>query len=202
MNIQRGLVCAAAVVLLGSAAMTYAQEGATEGPGYKIDSVSYEVTGRTKEWALSGVMELDLKRVFPDRQALDAYVADRAQLLRNQRVLDKATIEVQELAAVEGLPIPIHLTVITIDTNSVLALPKPQYDSNDGLLLSVRARDYNFLGTMQPLKLDLNYTKTCRATKIGGWSFSSFSPSAQGAWNTDGAWTKASPIPRTEYSPP
>jgi len=140
-----------------------AQEGASAGaapqvPGYKIDSVSYDIVGRTKWWALDDVLDVDKGRVFADRQALDAYVADRTQILVNQRVLDSGTIEVEELPAVSGVPEPVKLVVHTKDTYSIIAMPKPQYDSNDGLLLSVRARDYNFLGTMQPLKLDLNYT--------------------------------------------
>jgi hypothetical protein len=131
---------------------------AASGEEYRIDSVSYEIDGRTQERALANVLEIDFARVFPDRAALDAYVADRTQILHNQRVLEDGSIEVQELAAEEGKPLPVRLTVKTKDSHSIIALPKPQYDSNNGLLLSLRARDYNFLGSMQRLAVDLNYT--------------------------------------------
>jgi hypothetical protein len=146
-------LCAVFIASFVSAAGAFAQEG-----GYAIDSVSYEIRGRTKDWALAKVLDIDIGRPFADRAALDAFVADRVQLLENQRVIEEAQIEVQELPAPEGGAVPVRLVVRTKDTYSIIALPKPQYDSNDGLLLSVKARDYNFLGTMQPLKLDLNYT--------------------------------------------
>jgi hypothetical protein len=39
----------------------------------------------------------------------------------------------------------------------MIALPRPQYDSNNGLDITIKARDYNFLGTMSPLRIDLGY---------------------------------------------
>jgi hypothetical protein len=135
---------------------------------YQISSVSFQITGKTRERALEAVLAIDTARVFEDKASLDAYIASETQLLLNQRVLEDAAIEVQELPSAEGEPIAVHLVVRTKDTRSIIALPKPQYDPNNGLLLSIRGRDYNFLGSMLPLKLDLNY-KTNSALKHPSW---------------------------------
>jgi dTDP-glucose 4,6-dehydratase len=157
-NTNQRIGIAAVLIVLGSWAALFGETAAGAGSGYRIDSVTYEITGRTRDWALAEVLDIEEGRAFPDRQALDAFVASETQLLLNQRVLEDATIEVQELESSGGEGVSVRLVVRTKDTHSIIALPKPQYDSNDGFLISVRARDYNFFGTMQALKLDLNYT--------------------------------------------
>jgi len=42
------------------------------------------------------------------------------------------------------------------DTWNIIALPRPYY-KNDVFDLTIKARDYNFLGTMHPLRLDIGY---------------------------------------------
>jgi hypothetical protein len=61
------------------------------------------------------------------------------------------------IEAREDGPDAVIVRVEAIDTWNLIALPYPQYDSNDGLLLGIRARDYNLFGTMEELKLNLDY---------------------------------------------
>ncbi|WP_304224474.1 hypothetical protein, partial [Gracilinema caldarium] len=53
--------------------------------------------------------------------------------------------------------IPVYLAVRTTDTWNIIALPYFKYDSSKGLEISAKARDYNFFGTMQPLRVDVGY---------------------------------------------
>ena len=58
----------------------------------------------------------------------------------------------------------VTLDVYTRDTWNLIALPYFKYDSNSGLLLALRGRDYNFFGTMQTLTLNLDYFPNSGAT--------------------------------------
>ncbi|MDR0760288.1 MAG: hypothetical protein LBF74_09300 [Treponema sp.] len=91
------------------------------------------------------------------RDNLDTYRQDKTQLLMNHRVLDYAYIDlVFEEPDAEG-SVPVILQVTTVDTATLIALPQPRFDDNDGFRLVLKARDYNFLGTMTPLRFDFGY---------------------------------------------
>ena len=140
-------------------APAFAQDAPVDAAGYVIRSVSWEIKGRTKEYFLVQAAEIGPGQLFADRSALDAYVANKRQVLVNERVLESVEIEVSlgEPGA-PGDPIPVDLVVRTVDTWNIIALPYFRYDSNSGLLLSLRGRDYDFLGTMQTLAINGNYT--------------------------------------------
>ncbi|MCL2442167.1 MAG: hypothetical protein FWD13_01725 [Treponema sp.] len=55
------------------------------------------------------------------------------------------------------------------DTWNIVAIPRPQYSSSTGFDITIKGRDYNFLGTMNPLKLDIGYSRD-----IEGRNFFSF----------------------------
>lgn len=134
---------------------------------YYLRSVDYEVRGRSLPYFLGLAAELEEGREFKDRAALDAYLARARQLLLNERVLEAAEIEPRVGPAEADGRVPVDLTVRVKDTWNIIALPYFKYDSNDGLLLSVRGRDYNFLGTMEALRLDLNYEYEDERSSIG-----------------------------------
>ena len=85
------------------------------------------------------------------------------------------------------------LDVYTRDTWNLIALPYFKYDSNSGLLLALRGRDYNFFGTMQTLTLNLDYTFTEDKTNEWG-AMTSFSLPFQmlhhdWTWDVSGGFT-------------
>lgn len=123
---------------------------------YRIESVEYLIDGRTRENALADRLEIEIGREFLDLASLEAYVADRRQVLVNQRVLDDAELYYSIGETVDGV-LPVRLTVRARDTWNLIILPYPKYSTNDGLLLSMRLRNYNFLGTMETLYVDLDY---------------------------------------------
>jgi hypothetical protein len=49
------------------------------------------------------------------------------------------------------------LVLTAVDSWAIIVLPKPKYDSNVGLQVSLSGRDYNFLGSMEPLRVNLDY---------------------------------------------
>jgi hypothetical protein len=129
----------------------------SDGP-YYIRSITYTITGITQPFALRNAAELKEGELLANKAALDQYINTKTQLLLNNRVLETAEIQYTLGKAETDGRIPVDITVKTTDTWNIIALPYFKYDSSKGLEISAKARDYNFLGTMQPLKIDLGYT--------------------------------------------
>jgi hypothetical protein len=154
----------AMAISIAAAALAGAQEAVQQaaqaaGPvAYRIQSLSFDITGRTQERPLRERLEIRIGADFPDLAALESYLDLKRQILVNQRVLQESAIEYEVGEAAGGVA-PVAVSVRTVDTWNIVALPYPKYDSNRGLLLGARARDYDFLGSMEPLYLNLDYQK-------------------------------------------
>jgi len=132
---------------------------------YVIRSMTFEIEGRTRQYFIEKLVERKVGDEFPDREALDAFLKDSRQILLNERVLELAEVlpafgepVLQESGGEEKVYlVPVDILVRTKDTWNLIGLPYFRYDSNNGLLLALRGRDYNFFGTMQPLILNVNW---------------------------------------------
>jgi hypothetical protein len=131
---------------------------AQEAP-FVIKSVEFSVEGRSRAFVLRQKIEAEgpvIGRSFDDLDSLDAYIEDRRQALSNNRVL--ASVEASR--SIEPGPAggsDVRISFAVVDTWNIAVLPKPEYDSNKGLTLYLKAKDYNFAGSMQPLSLNLSY---------------------------------------------
>ncbi|MDR0374700.1 MAG: hypothetical protein LBH85_03145, partial [Treponema sp.] len=144
----------------------YAQEeeGATQ-PGadeeqtvFYISGVVYQITGRTRAWAASHIAEINEGERIAGKTKLDTYIRNKEQILLNTRVVESARIAYTMGEPEESGEIPVHLVVEIVDTMNIIALPEPKYSTSGGLDLELKIRDYNFLGTMSPLRLNIGYT--------------------------------------------
>jgi hypothetical protein len=150
-------------------AMVQAQESAeipaeTSGAGdsptvYVIRSIDFDVDGRSRPFALIYNGEFKEGERIRGKDNLEQYIARKQQLLINQRVLDEASVEYTLGEPEADGAVPVNLLVHVKDTWNVIALPYPKYDSNDGFSFIIKARDYNFLGTMSALRVDLGYRR-------------------------------------------
>lgn len=135
---------------------------------YRITRIHYDIDGRTRRWALEDLLDIEEGMDFGTQDELDAYLASQQQILLNQRILQDATIGYAPIVPhpeTESLPVgrtvrDVVVYVQTKDTWNFVILPYFKYDSNTGLLLSIRTRDYNFFGTTQVLSIDLDYERT------------------------------------------
>jgi hypothetical protein len=127
-------------------------------PLYRIAGVEYRIAGVTQERILEIYMEIPSGKLFYSEEELFAFIADKTIHLNNQRTFDSGTVTVAEIVKQEEGPDEVFLLVEAKDTWNILVLPYFKYDSNDGLLLSLRGRDYNFLGSMETLSFNLDYT--------------------------------------------
>ena len=153
----RYTIRAAFFFILLSAASIFAEENPQT--VYVIREIDYDITGRSHPYYLNMYGDFTEGERIQGEENLENYLARKIQLLNNQRVLD------DEFTAIDyflGGPepdgaLPVKLLVHVTDTNNLIILPYPKYDSNDGFSLTLKARDYNFLGTMSPLRIDLGW---------------------------------------------
>jgi outer membrane protein assembly factor BamA len=126
---------------------------------YVIRGIDFNITGRTLPYYLLLNGEFKEGERIQGNENFEKYLARRIQLLNNQRVLDDTATQIEYFLGEpeEDGAIPVRLLVHVRDTMNFIILPYPKYDSNDGFSLTLKARDYNFLGTMSPLRIDLGY---------------------------------------------
>jgi len=124
---------------------------------YVIRSIEYHITGKTKETALERVGEFKKGERFTGKEALEAYRAEKLQVLYNIRALDgnKNSVQYTLGEAEEDGSVPVYLEITVTDSLNLLVLPEPKYDSNSGFTVSLKTREYNLFGSLSPLKFDL-----------------------------------------------
>ncbi len=170
--------CAATLVLLFAlpliAASQESEDGRAESPSaYVIRSVDFEVVGKTIPFVMRQKIEADgvlIGRSFPDLASLEALIEEKRTVLANQRVL--ASVEASySLGNAEDGTIPVSIVFAVTDTWNIMAFPIPDYSSDDGFKLYIKGKDYNFLGSMESLTLNLSYVYD----EVGDQSFALYS---------------------------
>jgi hypothetical protein len=133
--------------------------GVPDKPVFVISTINYHIKGWTKPFAIAYNVELQEGVEFQGLEELEAYVTRKTQVLRNQRVFEENSCFIAYSPGSPGTDgkTPVVLDVYTEDSWNIIVLPEPKYDSNSGFSLTLKARDYNFAGTMSPLRLDLGY---------------------------------------------
>ena len=123
---------------------------------YKIRDIRYEIDGRTREYPLEKNLDIDRDRVFSSREEIEAFARDIEVKLLNQRVLKSGEVTVIYGDEEEDV-VPADLLVKAADTFNYVLVPYPRFDSNDGLNLKLKFKDYNFFGSMEDMTADLVY---------------------------------------------
>jgi hypothetical protein len=151
-NISAFFVC---VFLLAAPRFAAAQEEPEA--VYVIRTMDFEVNGRSRPSALIYYGEFREGEELRGSRALEKYIRDKTQILLNQRVLEEARVEYALGEPEADGKIPVRLLITVKDTWNIIAVPYPKYDTNTGFDLTIKARDYNFFGSMNPLRIDLGY---------------------------------------------
>jgi hypothetical protein len=137
----------------------FAQDAPDDDTLFVIADIEYNITGRSQPFALLYHAELKIGEKIQGQAALDEFIAEKTQMLINQRVLKDNVLITYAVGEQSGDgSYPVTLTIKVEDSRNIVVLPKPVYTSSSGLDLTVNFRDYNFLGTMSPLRLDLGYS--------------------------------------------
>lgn len=126
---------------------------------YRISDIHYNIKGWTRQYPLSRAVPIDKKKVFPSEAALSEYIALLKKDLHNIRTIESVEISTEYGAADNGI-IPVMLTVRIKDSWNFIAVPYPSFDSNSGFKFKIKMQDFNFFGSLQPIKADLIYQST------------------------------------------
>lgn len=138
-------------------------EVAATGTRYEITEVTYTIEGRTREFALRKALDLKPGLRFDSLSELVEFLDDQRQLLRNERPIAESSIAFTLVGMVPrsdeepGDVLAVRVDVATVDSWNIIAVPFLRYTSDDGLSLSIRARDYNFLGTLERVAGDIDW---------------------------------------------
>jgi hypothetical protein len=125
---------------------------------YYIRTIDFNVIGHTRHFALFYVGEFKRGERITGKTNLEKYVAEKTRILYNQRVLEEVHVG-YTVGEENAGGVPVDILVSVKDTWNFIAIPWFEYDSNSGMEITVKARHYNFLGTMSPLRIDLGYKK-------------------------------------------
>jgi len=129
---------------------------------YVIAAYEFDVVkGRSRPSALIYKLvdndEFREGEVITGKANLEKYISVVTQIYINQRVLkDNVEVTYSEGQQQEDGTIPVTIMIKVEDSWNIIALPRPFY-KNGALDLTIKARDYNFFGTMRPLRVDLGY---------------------------------------------
>ena len=129
---------------------------------YKIAKGIYNTKGNFKLTTTKGsIIErnypLDKKSIFTDEE-LENYLNNYNQQLKNTRFFEEIDVS-WEKAGQENDVTLINVLVSVVDSNHFLAVPYANFKDDSSatkITPKIKAKDTNFLGTMNPLTTDLN----------------------------------------------
>lgn len=127
---------------------------------YQITAVNYNIKGLTRKYPLSQAVPIDTTVIFDSEEALHRYLDNLERQFKNIRSIQSVRIEADYGVINSKAVIPVVLTVAITDTWNFIVVPYPSFDSNSGFQLKLKMQDFNFLGTLQPLKADIIYRST------------------------------------------
>ncbi len=123
---------------------------------YIIASSQYISKGITKTFVLERSVPVRKDIVFESRRELETYLDNLKQSLENTRLLENIDIQYTCSEPDSDGIVPVAVTITVSDSQHILGLPKPSYDSNSGVELKLKLKDTNFLGFMNTLNFDFN----------------------------------------------
>jgi len=127
---------------------------------YVIRNIVYNINGVSREDVLEHYLDIKSGDSFSDESKLIAFLDDKRQMIKNQRSLAEGKITTKYMKDPNNSDrFFVDLEIYVKDTWNYILLPYARYDSNTGFLLSLRGRNYNFLGSMETLSLNLDYVK-------------------------------------------
>lgn len=116
-----------------------------------IRNVEYQIDGNIRENVLNDYLQIKKGTVIVGQSNLEDYISKKEQLIINQRTIDSGEITVNYV--IDGKSVYVDLTINIKVTWNLALLPYPRYNSNKGITVGLRGKDYNFLGGMETLSL-------------------------------------------------
>jgi hypothetical protein len=145
------------------------------GDRWTITTVDIVTEGSTRESVLRRMLDIQVGREFESLEDLQIYLDGKREYLEGIRLFQSASLDYKVVETDENV-FSVSVFVYTKDTWNIIALPYPRYDSNSGLRLSIKFRNYNAFGSMEPLNIDLDYELSTAGESTLGTSLAFTAP--------------------------
>lgn len=135
-----------------------------------IAGVEYSIHGRTSTYALAKLLDITIGKEFGTFEDLRIYIIEKERILKDNRVFAESShIEIEPDSPMHAAsePVPVHIHVYAEDTWTALFVPIPKFNQADGLSLALRYKDFNFLGTLNPITASLDYYVITQTVDVG-----------------------------------
>lgn len=121
-----------------------------------VDSPGFKFFGKTKEYSILTKYPIDKKTIFSDIESLEQYLTDYTKKLDSSRAFDSLSISYETSFDNTEAYNKVILKFDIVDSHHLLVLPYGKYSSNTGLSIKLKAKDTNFIGSLNTLSADLN----------------------------------------------
>lgn len=146
---------------------------------YDINGAGFKLLGKTQIYPLNSKYPLDTKTTFKSREAFEKYLKNYKQSLDSSRFFDEVTINYEANPSDTEDLYDVILMIKIQDSHHFIVMPYPRYSSNDGLSLKIKAKDMNFLGSLNTMNMEINLSYSDKKFKPG-FAFSFDAPFAIG----------------------
>ncbi|MCQ2584313.1 MAG: hypothetical protein MJ185_01880 [Treponema sp.] len=124
---------------------------------FKISEVIYEINGITKESVLRKKVPINENRIFNTEDEIIKYLSEIQKDLVNTRCFEHSEVTYEYSDSDDNESISVKVKISVTDSFHFLALPYLKYSSVNGLSLKLKAKDSNFIGTMNELNTSLDF---------------------------------------------
>ncbi len=118
---------------------------------FVLANIDYQIKGNTRLSAMETESGLEKGKIFGSLEEIEFCTADLKTRLINTRLFDDVEITYE----IHGSSVDFIVSVT--DSNSLMIVPYPSFNTTSGLTLKFKVRDYNFLGLMKMIDLDFYY---------------------------------------------
>ena len=134
---------------------------------FNITGVGFKFFGKTDEYSILKNFPIDTKTVFENKDSFLKYVNNYEKILISSRFFDSVDIQIQYDQEVSDdilfkdesdKLIQASLNFTIVDSHHLLVLPYPKYSSNDGFTFKLKAKDTNFLGSLNTMNCEIGTT--------------------------------------------
>ena len=126
---------------------------------YKIKDTKFEIKGNgigvTREYVILQKYPIDKKKIFDSDEQFQKYIDNYKKQLESTRAFELVEINYEVSEVIDEIN-NVVLNFNLVDSKHFIAIPYPRYSSNSGLSFKIKARDSNFLGSMNTMNSELN----------------------------------------------
>ena len=134
----------------------FAEQYRIKDADYSVQGTGFKFLGTTRPYVLRQKFPLDKKKVFNSRDELEHYINNYEESLVSSRDFESVEVDYETSYSDTNEINEVFIKVSLVDSHHLLVVPYPKYSTDSGASLKLKARDSNFLGTLNTMNTSLN----------------------------------------------